>query len=120
MTLSPSPTPRLTAAHRDLLQLVFDETWYRGRYSLAVHRVAQGQSSNLLADYLTHGLANGEPPGPLIDENLLRLGERRITFLHYLALGAEQAPCPLFDERDYLRRYPEVAAAVQRGEFVSG
>jgi GT2 family glycosyltransferase len=110
---------------------LFDERYYRRRYPDLTDEVLQANGlANGYDHFLRHGAQEGRVGHPLFDPhyfaNALAPGEAgraqdRGPFHAYLrrieAAAAETRTTPFFDPAWYLRRYPQVAEAVEAGRW---
>ncbi|SDY85887.1 glycosyltransferase [Nitrosomonas sp. Nm33] len=114
------PTQVLTPVQQDFLGLVFDEAWYLSRHPVVTHLIKQGLYANAEAYFVAESANAGHSPGPLVDVPLCDKQGVPVTFLYYLTNSASVSPCSMFDESYYRNRYPDIAAGIQQGKFVSG
>ena len=110
---------------------LFNEPRYRRRYSdLRDDVLAADNNTNGYDHYLKHGSREGRTGHPLFDPAtyLLQLDSderaeaERGPFAHYLhyvaSRGSERRTSLLFDPLHYLHRYPAIAEAIARGEWL--
>jgi hypothetical protein len=131
---SPTPCrPKVAVTANEQISRLFDERFYRLRYSDVEQSVRNCGFRSGLDHYLLEGMRQGRDPNLWFSEEYylrangdvaqaVQKGSYVSGFDHYIKVGMQEQrdPSPWFSERYYLGRYPEVAQAVRAGNYRSG